>query len=51
MLLAAQLSEYGIPVKIAAAEGFVKQAAVSSALAGLGFDTEGIIKTLEGEDS
>ena len=51
MLLAARLSEYGVRVKIAAAEGFVKQAAVSSALAKLGLDTEGMIKTLEGEDS
>lgn len=51
MLLAGRLSEYGIPMKIAAAEGFVKQAAVSSALAKLGLDTEGMIKTLEGEDS
>lgn len=50
MLLAAQLSEYGIPVKIVAAEGFVKQASVSSALANLGLDTEGMIKTIEGED-
>lgn len=50
MLLAARLSQYGIPVRIAAAEGFVKQAAVSSALAKLGLDTVGMIKTLEGED-
>ncbi len=51
MLLAARLSEYGIPVKIIAAESFVKQAAVSSALAKLGLDTEEMIKTLGREDS
>lgn len=50
MLLASKLSEYGIPVQIIAAENFVKQASVSSALAKLGLDTEGMINTLKSEE-
>ena len=50
ILLASKLSEYGIPVQIIAAENFVKQASVSSALAKLGLDTEGMINTLKSEE-
>jgi len=45
--LAAELSESGIPITIIAADNFIKQASVSSALSKLGLDETGMLRILK----